>query len=180
MSKVIKINSAKVYGESLYTLASEEKTEERILSELKSIAELFNEHPDYVKILDSPQIAREELMTILNEDFFGKVHRYTLNFLKLLSEKHMVHYLEECLGEYEHHYNRENNIHIVNVTTAKPVKEELIERLVRKLEEKTGGRIMLKKHIDESCIGGIIIETDKKRIDASIKTGLENMERALI
>lgn len=119
-------------------------------------------------------------MEILNEDFFGKVHRYTMNFLKLLCEKHMVHYLDECLSEYERLYNKENNIHIVNITTAKPMKEELLTRLVRKLEKKTGGKIVLKKHIDESCIGGIIIETDENRIDTSIRSGLEDMKRALI
>lgn len=170
----------KTYGQSLYELAKEEQTEEQILAELKSISLLFREHPDYVKILDSPQIARKELMTILNDDFFGNVNRYTLNFLKLLCEKHMVHYLEECLKEYERLYNKENNIHIVNVTTAKPLGQGVLASLIKKLEEKTGGKIVLKKRVDESCIGGIIIETEGSRIDASIKSSLENMKQAIV
>ncbi len=177
---MVKVKSAKAYGASLLSLAGEERVEEQILNELNSILVLFRTHPDYVKILDSLQIAHGELMEILNEDFFGKVHRYTLNFLKLLSEKHMLHYLDECLNEYERLYNMENNIQVVNVTTAKPLKKEILSQLIQKMEKKTGGKIILKEHIDESCIGGIIIETDESRIDASIKSGLENMKQSLI
>lgn len=172
--------AAKTYGESLHSLAKEQGKAKEILSELRYIAALFKEHPDYVKILDSPQIARDELMEILNEDFFGKVNRYTLNFLKLLCEKHMVHCIDECFKEYEKQYNRDNNIKIVRVTTAKPVSEALIEKLAARLEEKTGGKIVLKRKVDESCIGGIIIETDGMKIDSSVKTELESMKKALV
>lgn len=171
--------SAKTYGESLHSLAKEQGEAKKILSELRYISALFYEHPDYVEILDSPQIARDELMQILNEDFFGKVNRYTLNFLKLLCEKHMVHCIDECLKEYEKQYNRDNNIRIVRVTTAKPVSQSILDKLVRKLEEKTGGKIVVKRKIDESCIGGIIIETEGMRIDSSVKTELESMKKAL-
>lgn len=173
------MSNAKIYGSSLHTLAKEEELSEKILSELREISTLFKEHPDYVKILDSPQIARDELMKILDEDFFGKVSRYMLNFLKLLSEKRMVHCINECFTEYEKLYNEDNNIKVVNVTTAKHVSEELIEKIKRKLEEKTGGKIVIKRKVDESCIGGIIIETDGISIDSSIKKELDKMKCAL-
>lgn len=170
----------KTYGESLHSLAKEENISEEILSELKYISELFKEHPEYVKILDSPQIERDELMEILNQDFFGKVNKYTLNFMKILCEKHMVHHMDECLKEYERIYNEDNNIKVVNVTTAKPVRSSILEKLISKLEEKTGGNIVLKERVDESCIGGIIIEMDGKRIDSSVKSELSNLKKSLI
>lgn len=168
------------YGESLHSLAKEEGMAEEILSELKYISSLFKEHPDYVKILDSPQINRDELMEILNQDFFGKVNKYTLNFLKILCEKHMVHHIDDCFKEYERLYNEDNNIKVVNITTAKPVSETIVEKLVTKLEEKTGGRIVLKRRVDERCIGGIIIEMDGMQIDSSVKSELSNLKRTLI
>lgn len=174
------MSEAKIYGKSLHEVASEEGMAEEILSELLSIAELFRENPDYVKILDSPQIDRDELMEILNQDFFGRVKKYTLNFLKMLCEKRMVHHIEECVKEYERLYNEDNNIKVVNVTTAKPIKEEIVNKLITKLEEKTGGRIVLKRRVDESCIGGIIIEMDGRRIDSSVKSGLGQIKKALI
>lgn len=171
---------AKTYGESLHSLANEQGVSKEILSELRYISALFKEHPDYVKILDSPNIARDELMEILNDDFFGKVNRYTLNFLKLLCEKHMVHCIDECFKEYEKQYNADNNVTVVNVTTARSLSDGIIKKLKEKLEEKTGGKIVLKRKIDESCIGGIIIEADGMRIDSSVKTELDNMKQTLV
>lgn len=173
------MSNANVYGESFYTLAEEEGISEDVLGELRSIVALFKKNPYYVKILDSPHIAREELMEVLHEDFFGKIHRYTLNFLKILCEKHMVHHIEDCLAEYEKHYNEQNNIKVVKVTTAKPLGEAILEKLIKKLEEKTGGKVVVEKYVDAGCIGGIIIEMDGKQIDSSLKTELSDMKQAL-
>ena len=165
------MSAPQTYGASLYDLAKDEGMSREILVDLAGIVSLFNEHPAYVKILDSPQIERDDLMEILNEDFLGKVNRYVLNFLKLLSEKHSVHHIGECFKTYEKLYN---------VTTAKPIGKHLEEKLLQKLEKKTGGKVVLKMHVDKKCIGGIIIETDGIRIDSSIKSGLEDLKKALI
>lgn len=101
------------YGASLYDLAKDEGMSREILLELEGIVSLFNEHPAYVKILDAPQIERDDLMEILNEDFLGKVNRYVLNFLKLLSEKHSVHHIGECFKTYEKLYNEDNSIKLL-------------------------------------------------------------------
>ena len=174
------MSAPQTYGASLYDLAKDEGMSREILVDLEGIVSLFDEHPAYVKILDSPQIERDDLMEILNEDFLGKVNRYVLNFLKLLSEKHSVHHIGECFKTYEKLYNEDNSIKIVNVTTAKPIGKHLEEKLLQKLEKKTGGKVVLKMHIDKKCIGGIIIETDGMRIDSSIKSGLEDLKKALI
>lgn len=173
------MSDAKIYGESLHALAKEERISKEILRELKNLNALFKEHPDYVKIFDSPQIPRRELMKILNEDFFGKVNGYLLNFIKLLSEKHMVHCLDECFREFERHYNEDNNIRVVRVTTAKPMSETLAARLVKRMEEKTGGQIILKRKIDQSLVGGIIIKTDDMSIDASVVNELNTMRQKI-
>lgn len=174
------MSKSKLYGGSLYALAKEQGVTDEILSEVKSVNELFCAHPDYVKILDSPQIDRDELMQILDQDFFNQVNKYMLNFLKVLCENGMVHKFDECMCEYEKLYNEDNNIKIVKVTTAKPLQEATERKLIEKLEAKTGGRVVLEKKIDESCIGGIIIETDGKRIDQSVKSELENLRETLI
>ncbi len=174
------MQEVKVYGKSLYSLADEENAAEKILSELRFVSELFKEHPDYVKILDSPQIDRDDLMEMLNQDFFSRVSRYTLNFLKILCEKRMAHHLDACLSEYEKLYNEDGNIKIATVTTARSMSEEIVNKLVAKLEGKTGGKIVLKRRVDKKCIGGIIIEADGMRIDSSIKSELKNIKTAMI
>lgn len=172
--------SADNYGKSLFELASEGNIEDVILDDLKRISDLFNKNPNYVKILDSPQLEKNELIKIINEDFVGEIHCYTLNFLKILCEKHMVHDFSKCAEEYEELYNKAKNISIVNVTTARELSDSLAKKLEEKLKSRLGGQVVLKKRIDKSCIGGIIIEFDGKLIDSSLKTELSNIRQSLV
>ncbi|MBR2937752.1 MAG: F0F1 ATP synthase subunit delta [Oscillospiraceae bacterium] len=72
-----------VYGQSLYLLAKEEGLEEGILQQMKVLAECFEEQPDYLKLLASHDLPKQERLDILDRDFGGKIHGYVLNFLKL-------------------------------------------------------------------------------------------------
>lgn len=169
----------KAYGKSLYELAAEEGVKDKILSDLRGLAKLFGENPDYVKILDSPRIDRDELTKMLNQDFYESVSTYTLNFLKILCGKRMAHHLDDCLKEYEKLYNEDGNIKLVTVTAAKELSSETVKKLIARLEEKIDAAIVLKSRIDKECIGGIIIETEDMKIDKSLKSEFENIRKAL-
>lgn len=173
------MSMAEIYCKSLYSLAYDEGKTELIYNDLKSVLSLFKENPDYVKILDSPQIGKSKQLGIIDEDFKGAVNEYTLNFLKVLCENRIVRCFDECFTVYEKQYNSDNNIKIVSVTTAKKLTPLLEEKLTKKLKAKMGGSIVLEKHVDETQIGGIIIETDGMRIDSSLKSELNNLKMAL-
>lgn len=168
------------YGKSLYSLAFDEGITDVIYTDLKNVNTLFKENPDYIKILDSPQIEKSKLLGIIDEDFRGSVNTYTLNFLKILCENRSVRYLSECFDVYKKQYNDDNNVKIVTITTAKPLSSVLEEKLLSKLEARYGGKVVLEKRVDESQIGGIIIEMDGMRIDSSLKSELDNLKKALI
>ena len=78
------------YALSLYEVAKAEGLAEQFLEELRGVAGVFEEYPDYLKVLVIPSIAFEEKKTSLNEVFAGRVHPYMLNFLMLITEKGRV------------------------------------------------------------------------------------------
>lgn len=168
------------YGVSLYELALDEGIEKEILGDLKKLVALFKENPLYTRLLDLPSITQNETNKIIDEDFGIHINKYTLNFLKLLAEKRMVRHIDECAKVYESLYNKDNNIVVVTATTARELSNELKEKLVKTLETKLKSRVTLKTRVDKECIGGIIIEADGMRINSSIKSGLENLKKALI
>lgn len=174
------MNIYREYSAALYSLAKDEGSEKKLLSELKSILDIFVKNPKYVKILDSPCIDRGELMGILNEDFFGRISRIALNFIKILCLEHMICHMDEFVREYEKLYFKDNDIKEVTVTTARPLEEKTEKALIEKLSEKFKCGIILKKVINSECIGGIILQSEDLTIDASIKSGLEKIRSALI
>ena len=89
--------TAKIYGDSLYDLAAEEKLTEEILPQMEQVAVLFKENPDYLTLLSEPSIPKTERVGLLDKAFEGQLSLYLLNFLKLLCESGMLReYRDSC------------------------------------------------------------------------------------
>ncbi|MCD8391181.1 MAG: ATP synthase F1 subunit delta [Firmicutes bacterium] len=173
------MKTAEVYADAFYSLAKESGKEKKLLLELKYILNILEQCPQYEKILDSPRIRRGVLTKILDEDFKELIDGYTLNLLKILSNERLICRTDECVKRYEQNYNADHNIRVVRVTTAKPLDAGIEKRLIQKLTKKFGGEIVIKKLVNPDCIGGIIIQSDGITTDASIKSKLNDIRRAL-
>jgi len=61
--------TGKTYGDALYDLAAEEALCDELLEQVKLLARLFRENPQYPALLASPDIPREErLRRVLERD----------------------------------------------------------------------------------------------------------------
>lgn len=67
----------------------------------------------------------------------------------------------------------------VDVTTVVPLDDDLREQILTKYSAQLGCGILLREHIDASLIGGIVLSTHGKRIDASVLSQLENARHVL-
>ena len=72
--------AARVYGGSLYDLATEEKLDGQIMEQMNEIRQIFRENPGYLKLLGEPAIPQEERIKLLDEAFGGQVEPYLLIF----------------------------------------------------------------------------------------------------
>ena len=90
----------KEYGNALFSLAAEERCEDAVLDGLRLIQELFDQNPDYVRLLSNPAVAADERLTLFDSAFRGHVHPYVLNTAKLLCEKSALAALPQCIREY--------------------------------------------------------------------------------
>ena len=172
-------HSIKVYGEAIYSLAHDEGASGQILYELKTLSTAFEQAQDFITLLSTPSITKQERCHILDESFRDKVHPYTLNFLKLLTEHGYIRFLSSCCEEYERLYNDDNGILPVTAVTASVLPEELKDRLVKKLAEITGKQIQLTCRLDAKVLGGIRVEYDGKQLDGTVARRLDDIRRIL-
>ncbi len=168
-----------VYGEALYSLAREEGLEASILEELKVLARCFAREPEYLKLLASPSLPKAERCAILDQGFRGKVHSYVLNFLKLLTEKGYIRAFEDCVEAYRQQYNQDHGILCVTAVTAVALTETQADKLRRKLSAITGKVIDLNNRVDSSCIGGVRLDYDGKRLDDTLAHRLDALRNLL-
>ena len=171
--------AAVVYGRSLYELAAEESLEKQILDELDGICRLFDENPQYAKLLSEPSISKKERCALIEETFGGRVHLYVDNFLKVLCENNIMHELHGCMREFRRRYYEANGILTATAVSASPMTPEQTERLREKLIRLTGHPVELSAKTDPKCIGGVRLDIDGKRLDGTVRERLDAM-RALL
>ena len=138
--------TAKTYGGALYDLAQEEHLEDALLADLAGVRAVLDENPDYLRLLCTPSVPKEERRGLLDEAWRGNVHPYVLNFMKLLCDNGTLRELSGCAQEYRRRYNAAHDILEVRAVTAVALRPELLDKLRAKLEAQAR-----RSHCSASC-----------------------------
>ena len=168
-----------VYGEALYGLVREEGLSQSVLAELAALNESFRQEPAFLQLLASPNLSKQERCQVIDECFQGKVQTYVLNFLKILTEKGYIRHYSDCCASFRNLYNQDNGILPVTAVTAIPLTEDQAGRLTEKLTQVTGKTIDLTNRVDPSCLGGMRLDYDGKRLDDTVAHRLEAVRSLL-
>ena len=162
-----------VYGKSLYELAKEESLTKLIGEQLSALQQSFQQEPDFIRLLSSPNLTKAERCQILDDSFRGSLHQYVLNFLKILTEKGYMRHFSDCCDAYLEHYDQDNGILRVNAVSAVALTSEQADKLTQKLSRITGKEIALKNRIDPRVYGGIRLDYDGQRLDDTVSHRLD-------
>ena len=168
-----------VYGQSLYQLAKEEGLEDEILQQVKVLAECFDQEPDYLKLLASHDLPKQERLSILDRDFGDKVHGYVLNFMKLLTEKGYISHFSACCKAYVQEYNADKGILAVRVISALALTDAQKDKLASKLTAMTGKTVELTCKVDPAVLGGVRLQFDGRQVDGTVQNSLQEIEKTL-
>lgn len=162
----------KVYAEALFLLAQEEHKEKQIYEELNQVAELMKQYPDLILLLDVPTLSIEERISVLKK-VIGDEAGITENFLCLLVEKHRFSRITEICDAFNQLYHENFNIAEVFVTTAVPLEAQQRQMLVLKMSQKLGKHILLRETVDQSLLGGMIVQYGDTKMDNSIRNRIQ-------
>lgn len=168
-----------VYADALFELAEEQNALEETMSELEGISAVLEAAPEFVKLMDVPTISEAEKKKIISEAFENKISETVFSFLNVLSDNGRIRYFAPISDRFKEMYNEKNNILEVTATTTSPLSDALREKLTAKLAALSGKKIVLIEKTDSSIIGGIVLNYGNTRLDASVKTRLENMRRSI-
>ena len=167
------------YGEALYSLAREESLEKLIKEQLAVLEESFRQEPGFLKLLRSPNLSKQERCRVIDECFQGKCHIYVINFLKILTEKGYIGHFSPCCDAFRNLYNQDHGILPVTAVTAVALTKAQAERLTGKLSQLTGKTIELTNRIDPSCLGGMRLDYDGKRLDDTVAHRMDSLRSLL-
>lgn len=167
------------YGQALYTLAKDEGLSKEILDQIKVLRESFSQEPDFIRLMSTPDLSKQQRCEILEDCLKEKVHPYVLNFLKILTEKGCIKAFPACVKAYLEQYNRDHGIISVVAVTAVALTQEQYLRLEQKLRQVTGKTVELQNRVDPACLGGVRLDFDGKRVDGTVRNRLETLRSQL-
>ena len=171
---------AREYGDGLYALAAEEKIEQDLLTQLKTLQRCFHEQPDFVRLLGNMSLSKDERVKILDSVLRGQIHLYLLNFLKILCERGALNEYEGCLAAFKTLYNQAHGIVEAYVTTAVALDDEQRARMAEKLSKMTGKTVVINEKVDASLVGGVLLEMNGQRYDNTLKNRLKSIHSAMV
>ena len=175
----MKNNISHEYAEALFLLSCEEKSEEKYLNDLKMVKAIFNSEPDYIELLHSPAISKDEKLALIENAFAGRINDHVVSFLKIMCENNRIEEIYSCFDVYEKLYNDVKRVIVASVTSAVELNESEKAKIIANLEKKFGYKVELICHVDESIIGGIIIKTEDTIIDGSLKRKMRDVKEVI-
>lgn len=170
---------AREYGEGLYELARDEELRPMIHEQLADIAALLKQEPDFIRLLCSRAVERQNRLKVVDDTFRDRVHPYVTNFMKLLVEKEHFDAFPLCCEWFHQRYCEDYGIVEAKVVSAVPLSEAERSALRVKLSGISGKQVSLIETIDPAVIGGVRVEMEGRRYDNTIQDRLGRLRVSL-
>lgn len=167
---------AQSYADALFSIALEEGKLGLYKEQLCDIQTQLQEHPDFMRVLTHPKIAKDEKKEVLANVFEKDIEHTVCNFLKLLIDKGRFQNLSDITKEFVKRYNKENNIVVAMVKSAKALQDKEIDRLQSMLEKKLNKKVEMRLFVDEDLIAGIRIKIGDQVLDNTAKNRMDALK----
>jgi F-type H+-transporting ATPase subunit delta len=167
------------YARALLETAREEGLSDKILADLEDVRNTINQSHELRAMTLSPVIQFWRKKKIYQELFESRLHKLTLNFIMLLTEKNRENLIPDICFQYEAQYNELNNILPIEIDSAVELPEKIKEKIVDKIGKRTNKKIIPDYKIDTALKGGVLIKINDWVYDASVKNQLEILFKKL-
>lgn len=164
---MLNIQIASKYANAIFEIAQDNNILQEVAEQLSLIQQNLFSLPDAVKFFQNPIIPQQAKKDLLYKAFNEDFSPIIINFLLLLVDKNRIGIFNDIFQIFTNLKNQALGIIVADVITAFPLSKQFEDKLSKKLQAISGKNIILRKHIDISILGGIIVSIGDKRIDGS-------------
>jgi len=168
------------YAKSIIDLSVEQNQLELVYNDMKLITRLCKSNPDFVAVLRSPIIKSEKKGKIVSAVVSKQIGKIADGFITLLIKKGRESNLPEIAAAFVDQYNKINGISKVKITTAAEISEEIKNVIIANVTAGGNIKIELETAINQSLIGGFVLETEGNLVDASILRDLKDIKKQFL
>lgn len=171
---------SKTYGDALFEAALEDNKLDSMSEEVRAVSAVIAANEDLSKLMDHPQIVKEEKVRIIEEIFRGRVSAELVGLMRMIIEKNHYKELTKVFDYFLDRVKEYKNIGTAYVTSASDLSQEQKDAVLKRLLDTTK-YVEFEMHfdVDAALIGGMKIRIGDRVVDSSIKNKLEKLTRDL-
>jgi len=175
-NRLVEKEKVATYAQVLYDGAFANGGQAAVLEcrdQLEQIVKIIRGNADLAEALSNHAFSPEQRNTLaLNT--FASANSVLAQVLAVMAERLDIDLAGRVYNAYDQIAQASLNVTIVDVTTVCELDDHLRDVITKKVSDDLGTDVVLRERIDKSIIGGILLSANGKRIDASIRTQLEN------
>tara|TARA_B100000287_G_scaffold342959_1_gene329748 strand:- start:565 stop:1122 length:558 start_codon:yes stop_codon:yes gene_type:complete len=169
------------YALALYELSNEGNKTEEFASSLNSFMKVYDSSDDLKNFVKNPthsvESQKEIFEKILNLMNFNKIIK---NFFSILIIKKRIFFLDNIIEEFLKLVSHKRGEISANLISSKKIDDKTILDIEKEISANVKSSIKLKSKVDESLIGGVIIQIGSLMIDTSIKNKLAKYKKVMM
>jgi len=171
---------ARVYAESVGTLAAEQGRDDEVLEELEALVAALDASPALERFLASPLVENADQRDALEHGLRGRASDLVVDTLQVMRSKGRLELLRAVALAYREQWMKRRGRVEVRVASAIPLTEEIRTSLARAVAQKLGKEPVLVEAVRPELLGGLVVSIGDDRFDSSVATGLARLQQELL
>lgn len=171
---------AKRYVSSLFSGMTKKADLNAAAKNIVELGGMISNSPELSQFIASPLYSKDVQMATV--EALAKKAKFTTpvtNFLKLIVENRRLYVLPTIVAETENFLAEQSGTVPVSIATARKLTATDQKNIQTQIKAALGKGVIMHSYVDESLIGGLVIQVESTLIDGSIKTKLDKLERQL-
>jgi F-type H+-transporting ATPase subunit delta len=168
------------YARALLSVLPDERAAESADRFLDAVRVTFGESPEFRDLLLNPAVPRglrkTALRTIAER---ADMPLQVANFLSIVVDHNRTSALPSIAEVFHEERQGRTGVVPAEITTARPLSDELWERTVQALERMTGKKVLLGARTEPGILGGAVTRIGSTVYDGSLRTQLAQLRRSM-
>lgn len=173
-------NTVKLYSETIFKHAEENGIISHIWEDFLKLKDVLSNKNSTLDVISAPIYSEEEqrlLISAITKDL--NLSKDMVNILHILSHNKRLLLFPLILEHFHILMNNSLGIKELEAITAKPLSKSEQDNITKRLEKLFSSKININFTEDKDILAGIIIKTDNKMFDASLKTKLTDFNESV-
>jgi F-type H+-transporting ATPase subunit delta len=173
-----RLTLARPYARAAFEVAASEGKLQAWMEAMDRLAAL-TAAPELQEVLVSPTLASTQKAELLTEALGERPDSNLGRFVAVLAENKRLLLMPEIRELFHLMKAQQENAVDVDITTAFPMTDEVLQQLGTVLSDKLGRQVKIASSVDGSLLGGALIRAGDTVIDGSVRGRLDKLAKAM-